>query len=114
MQWQLPQGGLERGERPLEAAWRELAEETGLGPDEVELVVEHPDWVMSEWPADVAGDGARLGQVHRWFIFRMLDDDTEPEPDGREFAAWQWVEPVWLIDQVVAFRRPGYERVLGT
>ena len=50
----------------------------------------------------------RLGQVHRWFLFRMLDETTEPTPDGREFRAWRWVEPEWLIDQVVPFRRPGY------
>ena len=82
-------------------------EETGLGPDDVELVGEHPEWVLYEWPDDVVDGGARLGQVHRWFLFRILDEDTEPTPDGREFRAWRWVEPAWLVEQVVPFRRPG-------
>lgn len=111
-QWQLPQGGLEKRESPLDAAWRELREETGLGPDDVELVGEHPEWVLYEWPDEVVEGGARLGQVHRWFLFRILDEAIEPTPDGREFRAWRWVEPDWLIEQVVPFRRPGYTRVL--
>ncbi len=111
-QWQLPQGGLERGEGPVDAAWRELSEETGLGPDDVELVGEHPEWVLYEWPDEVVDGGNRLGQVHRWFRFRMLDETTEPTPDGREFRAWQWVEPEWLIEQIVPFRRSSYTRVL--
>ena len=111
-QWQLPQGGLERGEGPVDAAWRELGEETGLGPDDVELVGEHPEWVLYEWPDEVVDGGNRLGQVHRWFRFRMLDEAIEPTPDGREFRAWRWVEPEWLIEQIVPFRRSSYTRVL--
>jgi putative (di)nucleoside polyphosphate hydrolase len=111
-QWQLPQGGLQPGESPEEAAWRELAEETGLGPGDVELIGEHPDWVAYEWPADVVGGGNRLGQVQRWFFFKLRDDTTEPLPDGREFRAWRWADPTWLIAQVVPFRRPAYEAVL--
>ena len=111
--WQLPQGGLERGESPQEAAWRELVEETGLGPDHVELVGEHHEWIVTAWPDEVIGDGKRLGQVHRWFQFRILDEGIEPQPDGREFRAWRWVEPAWLVDHVVVFKRPGYSRVLG-
>ena len=109
--WQLPQGGLEKAEAPLAAAWRELKEETGLGPDDVDLVGEHPDWILYEWPADVVGAGARLGQVQRWFFFRPRSDDVEPKPDGREFRAWQWADPAWLVEHVVPFRQPGYRRI---
>jgi putative (di)nucleoside polyphosphate hydrolase len=111
--WQLPQGGLERGEQPVEALWRELGEETGLGPDDVEMVGEHGEWLIAEWPRDVVGDGARLGQVHRWFELRVRDDSTEPRPDGREFRDWRWVTPTWLVDNVAAFRQPAYRRALG-
>jgi putative (di)nucleoside polyphosphate hydrolase len=112
-QWQLPQGGLARGESPVEAAWRELEEETGLGPADVELVGEPSEWIVVEWPTDVVRDGARLGQIHRWFEFRVRHDDVEPHPDGSEFRAWKWVTPEWLVDHVVAFKQPGYTRVLG-
>ncbi len=112
-EWQLPQGGLERGEQPVDALWRELGEETGLGPADVELVGEPSEWLVAEWPADVVGTGGRLGQIHRWFELRPRDDDIVPHPDGREFRAWKWVDPAWLVANVVEFKRPAYRRVLG-
>ncbi len=111
-QWQLPQGGIDVGETPVDGAWRELEEETGLGPEHVRLVAEYPDWTVYEWP-DEAKREHRLGQVQRWFFFEMFDDAVEPQPDGDEFDDWQWVEIPWLIDQVVEFRRDSYRRVLG-
>ncbi len=110
--WQLAQGGIDVGESPLEAAWRELGEETGLGPDDVDLVGEHPDWVVYEFPEEVRSAGTRLGQAQRWYLFRVRDDDVVPTPDEVEFVSWTWADPTWLIDHVVGFRRPAYRAVL--
>ena len=117
--WQLPQGGINVDEDTAAAAWRELFEETGLGPEQVELVDEYPEWTAYEWPVELraAGKGRgahRLGQAQRWFIFRVRSDDVEPVPDGVEFSTWRWVPSDWLIEQVVPFRRPSYERVLSS
>ena len=115
--WQLPQGGLEAGEEPIAAAWRELMEETGLGEHDVVARAEYPEWIAYEWPDAIIrdhGKGQRRGQVQKWFIFDALHADIEPTPDGREFVAWQWVEPDWILERVVEWRRPAYERVLGT
>jgi putative (di)nucleoside polyphosphate hydrolase len=110
--WQLAQGGIDVGEEPRAAAWRELFEETGLGPDDVELVGEHPEWVVYEFPDQIRSAGKRLGQAQRWFLFRVRSDDVVPRPDDVEFVAWKWVDPVWLIDQVIEFRRSAYQTVI--
>ncbi len=114
----MPQGGLEQGEEPINAAWRELMEETGLGEADVIARVEFPEWVAYEWPDDVirehGHDGRRRGQVQKWFLFDALRADIAPSPDGSEFVAWRWVDPTWLIANIVEWRRAAYERVLGT
>ena len=114
--WQLPQGGLETGEEPIEGAWRELHEETGLTKAHVVARAEYPDWIAYEWPIDVmrihGKDGKRRGQVQKWFLFDALHADIEPTPDGSEFVAWRWVDPEWLIDHVIEMRKAAYARVL--
>lgn len=110
--WQFPQGGMDRGETPVEAVWRELEEETGLRSKHVRIRGEHPRWVTYEWPPDI-GDGRRLGQTQRWFAFDVRKDSVEPTPDGVEFAAWRWVSTKWILRKVVAWRRPPYVQVLG-
>lgn len=110
-EWQLPQGGIELGESPQDAAWRELTEETALDRHHVRLVEEFPWWTAYVWPEPMRRNG-RLGQAHRWFFFEPLTDDVEPTPDGSEFRAWRWMAPDDLIDSVVDFRRQPYEQVL--
>lgn len=115
--WQLPQGGLDPGEQPIDGAWRELLEETGLCAPHVTFRGEHPEWLSYEWPPEVrakkTGPRDRIGQTQRWFFFEAATADVEPTPDGSEFTAWKWVKPRWLIDHVVEWRRGPYQRVLG-
>lgn len=111
-EWQLPQGGLEDGESHRAAAWRELAEETGLTSNDVRLVDEYDGYTVYAWPTNVRRNG-RIGQVHRWFFFEPIRDSISPTPDGDEFSDWAWMEPERLIDQVVEFRKAPYRQVLG-
>jgi putative (di)nucleoside polyphosphate hydrolase len=111
-QWQLPQGGIDVDETPVDAAWRELHEETGLDSDDVDLIEEFDEWTVYQWPDHVRGRRQRFGQAQRWFRFRVRDDGVQPRPDGVEFVDWKWVDASWLVDQVVDFRKPAYQRVL--
>lgn len=111
-EWQLPQGGLEHGESHRDAAWRELAEETGLTPSEVRLAGEYDGFTVYTWPSAMRRNG-RLGQVHRWFFFEPIDEPVVPVPDGSEFTDWTWMAPDELIERVVSFRKGPYRQVLG-
>lgn len=108
--WQAPQGGIRPGETPVQAAARELAEETGLAWADVELVDEHPSWLTYELPDEVRSTRTWLGQTQRWFLV-----ETDAEPDaaaldtGGEFRAWRWVPIDQLVDDVWRPRRPVYE-----
>ncbi len=95
--WQMPQGGLNVGEEPAEASLRELQEETGLRPEHVELVAEHPDWLAYELPPGRRRNERVRGQVQKWFLFRFLgtDDDivlAPPKGERQEFKAFRWMD----------------------
>lgn len=111
-QWQCPQGGLDVGESPKEAALRELEEETGIGPDEVALVAEHPQWLAYELPPKAQSERIGMGQVQRWFLVRLLDpnrpiDLSEAEDD--EFDAFEWTTLEQLAAKIWIVKRPIYE-----
>ena len=108
--WQLPQGGLDGGEEPAAAAWRELAEETGLTADDVELVAELDEWLAYELPTEMRSAKTGRGQVQRWFAFR-LRREVELRGDGKEAAGFAWMTMEAITEKVIEFRRPIYRKV---
>jgi putative (di)nucleoside polyphosphate hydrolase len=110
--WQLPQGGMDRGEEPQEALEREIHEETGLGPGDYRIVAESRGWLAYELPAEFRSLKVGRGQVQKWFHCRLIADDRKVSPDGIEFDATTWLTPRELADRVIAFRRPVYEQLI--
>ncbi|QFQ86206.1 RNA pyrophosphohydrolase [Paracoccus kondratievae] len=116
--WQMPQGGIDKGETPREAALRELVEETGVTPDLVEVVSETPDWVTYDLPPELLGKvwkGKYGGQKQKWFAMRFhgADDAIRIETEHPEFDRWQWMRASDLIESIVPFKREVYARVLA-
>ncbi len=114
--WQVPQGGIDHGEAPLEAALRELREEAGT--DKAELLAECPDWLdydLPRWAGRKGWRGRYKGQSQKWFALRFTgtDDDIDLDHhDHPEFDDWRWAELDELPGLIVAFKRPVYERAV--
>ncbi len=108
--WQMPQGGIEHGEEPSAAAWRELAEETGLGPGDVELRRVMDVWLGYELPEPLRTKKTGRGQVQLWHHFGLTGPAARVAP-GHEFTAARWADWDEAIAQVVAFRRAIYRQV---
>ncbi|PYF11868.1 putative (di)nucleoside polyphosphate hydrolase [Rhodobacter viridis] len=117
--WQMPQGGIDDGERPKEAALRELEEETGVRADLVEKIAKTEDWLIYDLPEDLIGNiwgGKYRGQKQKWFLFRFLgqDSDVNIATEHPEFSVWRWMEPAELVEKIVPFKRAVYEQVFDT
>ena len=110
--WQFPQGGIDDKEAPVDAAWRELQEETGLTAREVDLRSESLGWTSYEFPAGHRRLRRHLGQVHRWFRFSAKNASIKPVLDNVEFVNWSWMASSELLEVVADFRKPGYEAML--
>ena len=118
--WQMPQGGIDRDEDPLEAARRELYEETGM--QSVSLLADAGRWINYDLPAHLIGLGLKgkyRGQTQRWYAFRFEGDESEiainPPPGGHEaeFDAWAWKPMHTLPELIVPFKRKVYEEVIA-
>ena len=114
--WQMPQGGIDAGETPRQAALRELEEE--IGTANVVIIGETPGWLDYELPPDLVGRvwrGRYRGQKQKWFAVRFLGDDSEINLDRgahTEFDHWRWLEPALLPEVIVPFKKAVYEALL--
>ena len=116
--WQFPQGGINFGETPEQAMFRELHEEVGLLPDHVRIVARTRDWLRYEVPMHFIRRDARghyKGQKQIWFLLQLTGRDCDMNlraTDHPEFDAWRWNE-YWIpLDVVIEFKRDVYQMAL--
>lgn len=116
--WQMPQGGIDDGERPRAAALRELWEETGIPAERVEVLGKTPDWLLYDLPPELLGKvwgGKFRGQKQRWYLMRYLgqDDQIDIATHHPEFSRWRWIGADQMVAEIVPFKRAVYEQVVA-
>ncbi len=116
--WQFPQGGINEGETPEQALYRELHEEVGLTPESVELLAVTRGWLRYRLPQRYIRKGqqpACIGQKQKWYLLRLLAGDEAVQLDANakpEFDHWQWVSYWYPLNQVISFKREVYRRAM--
>jgi putative (di)nucleoside polyphosphate hydrolase len=116
--WQMPQGGIDPGEDPLQAALREMEEEIGVAAKLVEVIAESRGWLSYDLPADLADKvwgGRYRGQRQKWYLarFKGRDSDINIETPHPEFKEWRWLPFRQLPELIVPFKRPIYELIVA-
>lgn len=112
--WQMPQGGIDPGETPIQAAKRELMEE--VGTDKAEIIFEIPEWLSYDLPSEIAAKlwgGKYKGQMQRWFVmnFTGTDSDVNINTEIPEFISWKWAEFSELPNMIVPFKQDLYKQL---
>ncbi len=114
---QMPQGGIDEGETPVQAAWRELYEETGLTPKTAALIAETPEWFYYDFPDYVIQRmpaSPYIGQRQKWVLFKMTGTDADINLhvcDYDEFSSFQWMALKDVPNNVVDFKQEVYQKV---
>ncbi|WP_252257955.1 RNA pyrophosphohydrolase [Erythrobacter aurantius] len=112
--WQMPQGGIDKGEDPQEAALRELEEETGIGAHLVEVIAPASRTMLYDLPPDLLGrvwKGKYRGQEQFWYLGRFLGSDADinlEAHDPPEFNEYRWIAPEQLPELIIPFKRDVY------
>ena len=114
--WQMPQGGIDAGESPLQACMREMREE--IGTNTAELISQHDDWLYYDIPlplADRLWQGRYKGQKQKWMALRFTGDESDINiaTEEPEFCEWKWLSPHDLVELAVPFKRDVYQNVLA-
>ncbi len=112
--WQMPQGGIDKGESPQAAALRELEEETGIAT--ARILAQSRDWLRYDLPHDLVPKvwrGRYRGQEQMWFAmaFEGAESDIDIATEHPEFSAWRWAEAAELPGLIVEFKRSLYKAV---
>ncbi len=116
--WQMPQGGIDDGEEPEAAMYREMGEEIGLGRDHVDLLARSAEEYFYDLPPELQGNiwgGRYRGQRQWWFLLRFKGDDSDIDiaTEHAEFARWKWVDAMRVPKLIVPFKRRLYEGVVA-
>ena len=115
--WQMPQGGIDDIEIPLEAAYREMGEETGIQKRKVALLKQSKLWYRYDLPQEIQGKfwgGKFRGQSQKWFLFKFIgiNSDINIETKDAEFSDWRWSKKTDILDSIVPFKKSLYQIVL--